>query len=44
MVGNSEEFPVNATGNFAYFYKPANKTINLDWLGTDEGGIRYYEY
>jgi len=31
MVGNSEEFPANATSNFAYFYKPANKTIKLDW-------------
>ncbi len=44
MVGNSEEFPANATGNFAYLYKPVTQTIKLDWGGTDKDGIRYYDY
>lgn len=44
MVGNSEEFPTNATGNFGYIYQPATKTIKLDWPGTDSAGIRYYDY
>jgi len=44
VVGNSEEFPANATGNFAYLYKPATKTIKLDWTGTDSAGVAYYDY
>jgi prepilin-type N-terminal cleavage/methylation domain-containing protein len=44
MVGNTEEFPSNATGNFAYVYKPATKVIKLDWPGTDSEGVLYYDY
>ncbi len=44
MVGNSEEIPANATGNLGYIYQPAIKTIKLDWPGTDNAGIRYYDY
>ena len=44
MVGNSEEFPPEATGNFAYVYQPVTKTIRLDWPGTDSQGMLYYDY
>jgi len=44
IVGNSEDFPANATGDFAYIYKPAAKTIRLDYPGTDSQGISYYDY
>ncbi len=44
MVGNSEEFPANATGNFAYVYKAATTTIKLDWPGNDSVGVCYFNY
>ena len=44
IVGNSEGLPANATGNFGYIYKPAIKTIRLDWPETDKDGILYYNY
>lgn len=44
MLGNNEGFPAGATGKFAYIYKPITKTIRLDWPGTDEQGVRYYDY
>jgi general secretion pathway protein G len=44
MVGNSENFPANATGNFAYIYQPAIKTVRLDWPGIDKDGISYLQY
>jgi type II secretion system protein G len=44
MVGNTEEFPLTATGNSGYIYKPATKQIRLDWPGTDSQGALYYDY
>ncbi len=44
MLGNNEEFPANATGNFAYLYRPATKTIKLDWSGNDSAGVAYFDY
>ncbi|MFQ6034775.1 MAG: type II secretion system protein, partial [Sedimentisphaerales bacterium] len=44
VIGNNETFPAEATGNFGWVYKPATKTIRLDWPGTDKDGIRYYDY
>ena len=44
MIGNSEEFPAEATGYFAYIYKPATKQIRLDWPGTDSAGVAYFDY
>lgn len=44
MLGNSEEFPANATGNFAYLYRAATKTIKLDWPGNDSAGVAYFNY
>lgn len=44
MVGNSETFPPDPTGQFGWVYQPATKTIRLDWQGTDKSGIPYYQY
>jgi len=44
MLGNSETFPQNATGNFGWVYQAATKTIRLDWQGTDKYEIRYFDY
>jgi len=44
FIGNDEEFPAEATGEFGWIYKPFTKEIRLDWPGTDEKGIRYYDY
>lgn len=44
VISNSGSFPVEATGDFGWIYKPATKEIRLDWPGTDNDGIRYYDY
>jgi hypothetical protein len=44
MIGNSELFPPNPTGQFGWVYQPATKTIRLNWSGTGKDGIRYYDY
>lgn len=44
VIADSEPFPAEATGEFAWVYKPATKEIRLDWPGTDKNGVRYYDY
>lgn len=44
VIGNDETFPAEATGDYGWIYQPATKTIRLDWPGTDENGLRYYDY
>jgi len=44
IIGNSESFPLSATGNFGWVYQAATKTIRLDWQGADKYGIRYFDY
>ena len=44
MLANSENFPPQATGTNSWIYKPAAKTIKLDWPGTDSHGTPYYDY
>ncbi len=41
---NDDEFPAEATGEYGWVYQPRTKTIKLDWTGTDEKGVRYYDY
>lgn len=43
MIGNNESFPTEATGEYGWIYQPATQTIRLDWPGTDEGGVRYFD-
>ena len=44
VIGNDETFPEEATGDYGWIYQPATKTFRLDWPGTDENGIRYFDY
>jgi prepilin-type N-terminal cleavage/methylation domain-containing protein len=44
VIQNAEEFPAQATGAYGWVYQPATKTICLDWPGTDERGVRYFDY
>lgn len=44
IIGNGEEFPAQAPGEAGWVYKPATKTIRLDWPGTDSEGVLYYDY
>jgi len=44
IIGNSEEFPSGAAGNFGYIYQPATKTIKLNWARNDSAGVAYFDY
>lgn len=44
MLANNESLPAQATGANSWFYKPAAKTIKLDWPGNDSHGTPYYDY
>jgi len=44
VLANGQAFPAEATGKYGWVYKPAAKTIRLDWTGTDDSGLRYYDY
>ena len=44
VIGNNQQFPANATGQFGWVYQPATKTISLDWTGTDKNTIQYFDY
>ncbi len=44
MIADNNEMPATATGEFGWIYKPATKTIRLDWPGKDSDGIAYYDY
>jgi hypothetical protein len=46
MIGNSTAFPTAPVMPFVYgwVYKPATKTIRLNWDGTDSDGIAYFDY
>lgn len=44
ILADGEFFPDSADGSYGWLYKPATKTIRLDWPGLDKNGIRYYDY
>jgi prepilin-type N-terminal cleavage/methylation domain-containing protein len=44
MIANDAQLPAEATGNSGWIYKPATKTVRLNWPGTDQQGVRYYDY
>jgi prepilin-type N-terminal cleavage/methylation domain-containing protein len=44
LINNTEALPENATGDYGWIYKPATKTIRLDWPGNDSTGALYYQY
>lgn len=41
---DNELFPTQASGDFGWIYKPASRTVRLDWPGQDDKGIRYFDY
>ena len=43
-ISNSAKMPAKATGSVGWTYKAATKEIRLDWPGTDEKGVPYYNY
>jgi prepilin-type N-terminal cleavage/methylation domain-containing protein len=43
-IGDNEDFPPAATGDFGWIYKPATREFRLDWPGTDKSGTGYYDY
>ena len=43
-LADAESFPDSASGFYGWIYKPATKEIRLDWPGTDNEGVRYYDY
>lgn len=44
MLKNGDVLPAKATGDYGWIYQPATRVIRLDWPGTDEDGIRYFDY
>ncbi len=44
MVGNGQTFPGEATGDYGWVYQPSTQIIRLDWPGTDEDGVRYFDF
>ena len=46
MVDNNTDFPTEPVGAtlFGWIYKPATKSIKLNWPGTDSKGVPYYDY
>lgn len=45
-ITDAEEFPAepNETDTYGWIYKPATKTIKLNWPGTDSEGVSYFDY
>ena len=44
IIKNAEDMPAAATGQYGWIYKASTKTFKIDWPGTDENGLRYYDY
>lgn len=46
MVANADAFPTEPflPNLFAWIYKPATKEIRLNWTGTDDEGVSYFDY
>lgn len=43
-MDDSTPLPESADGSFGWIYKPATKTIRIDFPGTDSEGISFYSY
>ena len=45
-IDNGDAFPTEpyVTDVFGWIYKPATKEIRLNWTGTDEDGVSYFDY
>ncbi len=45
-IKNGDAFPTEPVlpNDFGWIYKPATKEIRLNWSGTDEEGVSYFDY
>lgn len=44
VIGNDAQIPAEPPGVAGWVYRPATKTIKLDWPGVDKEGVPYYSY
>jgi general secretion pathway protein G len=46
VIIDTEDFPSTpiSTNQYGWIYKPATKTIKLNWPGVDSEGISYFDY
>ncbi len=46
IFSDNEDFPQMPmeTDYYGWLYKPASRTIRLNWSGTDSAGISYFDY
>jgi prepilin-type N-terminal cleavage/methylation domain-containing protein len=44
VLEDNESFPLEATGDYGWIYKPATKDFRIDWPGTDSEGRLYFNY
>jgi prepilin-type N-terminal cleavage/methylation domain-containing protein len=46
VIGDNTDFPAEPveTSEYGWIYKPATKTIRLNWEGTDSAGVAYFDY
>ncbi|MHC5077007.1 MAG: hypothetical protein ACYTFM_11350, partial [Planctomycetota bacterium] len=44
VIEDNENFPSEPPDTFGWVYKPATMEIRLDWPGTDDNGLLYFDY
>ncbi len=44
ILGDSESFPAEASGEYGWIYKPKTKEVRLDYPETDSEGVNFYAY
>lgn len=44
IVNNANSIPESPTGIYGWIYKPATKSVKLDWTGLDSEGNTFYDY
>ncbi len=44
LLGDATAFPPATGEDYGWIYKPATKTIKINWTGTDTNGVSYADY
>ncbi len=44
ILANAQAFPANADNSHGWVYKPATSEIRVDNTGTNNNGVRYYDF
>ena len=46
IIDNEAAFPIEPkqTKTYGWIYQPSNKTIRINWLGSDKSGLAYFDY